>query len=82
MYIPTFLCDAVATTRQWLVVESLLIGLLKTSITLFYGRINEVFSNVAISVIGPLIMGPIGGPINEVSLYFLLTFNPHTLEMP
>ena len=38
---------------------------------MFYGRINEVFSNRATSLIGPLIMGPIGGPINEVSLYNL-----------
>ena len=30
---------------------------------LFYGRINEVFSNRA------TYCGPIGGPINEVSLY-------------
>ena len=34
---------------------------------MFYGRINEVFSNGVTSLIGPLIVGPIGGPINEVS---------------
>ena len=39
---------------------------------MFYGCINKVFSNRATSVIGPLIMGPIGGPINEVSLYIIM----------
>ena len=39
---------------------------------MFYGCINKVFGNRAISVIGPLIMGPIGGPINEVSLYMII----------
>ena len=51
--------------------------------TFLYGHINEGFINKATSLIWPLIVGPKGGPINEVSLYnriflfkFLRLFDP------
>ena len=59
--------------RQWWFVERFVENL-NNKAALLYGHINEVFGNIGPPVVGPVILGPIGGPINKVSLYFCCCF--------